>query len=155
MSQAQGPKPVEGEEALIAALLKVGKEGQAVGKLLDEHTALITPQFWDRLTKRALSTYYFVGADQSLTLYGIALSVAERLKDQRLVATSHYNIGRTYSGLGRIAAAIQSHLASRRAFDAAGLRRDLIYVLSDLASLYYYAGEYKTATSYAEQCCVF
>lgn len=136
---------------MITALLRVGKEGQAVDKLLDENTSLITPQFWDRLTKRAITAYYFVGSDQSLTLHGIALNVAERLKDQRLVATSHHNIGRTYSGLGRIEAAIQSHLESKRTFEAAGLQRDLIYVLSDLASLYHYAGEHKTASSYAEQ----
>ncbi len=150
-SQAQSPAQVEGGDELVAALLKAGKEGQPIDKLLDERRALITPRLWEKLAKQALSAYYNEGPDQSFTLYGIALNVAERLKDQRLIAITHYRIGRTHSGLGQTKEAIQSHLTSKRFFEAAGLRRDLIYVLSDLAALYYQAEEYKTARSYAEE----
>jgi tetratricopeptide (TPR) repeat protein len=150
-SQAQSPARIEGEDALIGALLKAGKEVQPIDKLLDERRALITPRLWEKLAKQALSAYYNDGPDQSLTLYGIALNVAERLKDQRLIAITQYRIGRTYSALGQTREAIQSHLTSKTFFEAAGLRRDLIYVLGDLAALYYQAEEYKTARSYAEE----
>ncbi len=108
-------------------------------------------RLWEKMAKQALSAYYNDGPDQSLTLYGIVLNVAERLKDQRLIAITHYRIGRTYSGLGQIREAIQSHLTSKKFFESAGLRRDLIYVLGDQAALYYQAEEYKTAKSYAEE----
>src|SRR5262245_36579221 len=119
-SQAQSPARIEDEDALISALLKAGKEGQPIDRLLDEHRALITPRLWEKLAKRALSVYYDGGADQSFTLYGIALNVAERLKDQRLIAITHYRVGRTHSGLGQTREAIQSHLASKSFFEAAG-----------------------------------
>src|SRR5262245_57173600 len=150
-SQAQSLARVEDEDALVAVRLKAGKEGQPIDKLLDERSALITPRLWEKLAKQALSAYYNDGPDQSFTLYGIALNVAERLKDQRLIAITHYRIGRTYSGSGQTREAIRSHLTSKRFFEAAGLRRDLIYVLGDLAALYYQAEEYKTARSYAEE----
>jgi len=151
LSQAQSPAQNESEEVLIAALLKAGKEGQAIESLLDQHGALITPRLWNKLTSRALSAYCTAGSEQSLLLYGIALNVAERLKDQRLVAATHYRIGRTYSGLGQTQSAIQSLLESRKIFEAAELRRDLIYVLGDLASLYYYAEDFKPARLHAEE----
>jgi CHAT domain-containing protein/uncharacterized protein HemY len=150
--QAQSPLRTEGEDALIGALLKAGKEGQPVDNLLDERRDLITPRLWEKLAKHALSAYYNDGPDQSLALYGIVLNIAERLKDKRLIAITHYRVGRTFSGLGRTREAIQSHLKSKSFFEAAGVRRDLIYVLGDLAALYYQAEEYKTARSYAEEC---
>jgi CHAT domain-containing protein/tetratricopeptide (TPR) repeat protein len=150
-SQAQSPEQGDGDDELVAALLKAGKEGQSVDMLLDERRALITPRLWEKLAKQALSAYYNDGPDQSFTLYGITLNVAERLKDQRLIAITHYRIGRTHSGLGQTREAIRSHLTSKSFFEAAGLRRDLIYVLGDLAALHYQAEEYKTARSYAEE----
>ncbi len=143
-SQARSPAQVDGGDELVASLLKAEKEGLPIDKLLDERRALITPRLWEKLAKQALSAYYNDGPDQSFRLYGIALNVAERLKDQRLIAITHYRIGRTHSGLGQTREAIQSHLTSKRFFEAAGLRRDLIYVLGDLAALYYQAEEYKT-----------
>jgi CHAT domain-containing protein/Tfp pilus assembly protein PilF len=150
--QAQSPARIETEEALLVALLDSAKEGYNSNKLLDEHLALVTPLLWDKLCKRALSAYYLNGPDQTLSLYKIALSIAKRLKDHKLVATTHYNIGRTFSSLSKVDAAIQSYLASKKAFESAGVRRDLIYIFSDLAALYLYATDYKQARFYAEQC---
>src|SRR5262245_34952166 len=99
-SQAQSPVQIESEDALLAALLKAVKEGCPTDKLLDERRALITPRLWENLALHALIAYYSHNPDQSLTLYGIALNVAERLKDRRLIAITHYRIGRTYSGVG-------------------------------------------------------
>jgi CHAT domain-containing protein len=149
--QTQSPSNIESEDALIAALAKIGKDRQRVDQLLDAHSALVTPRLWEKLSAQAISAYFRSGTDQSLTLYGIALNVAERLKDGRRIAKTHYNIGKTYSGIGKVDAAIQSYLNSKEAFERAGMRRDLIYILSDLSSLYFYASDYKQARSYAEQ----
>src|SRR5262245_41418942 len=118
-SQAQSPAQIEGEDTLIMALTEAGKERRTIDTLLDERRALITPRLWEKLAKHALSAYYNDGPDRSLTLYGIVLNVAERLKDQRLIAITHYRIGRTYSGLGQTSEAIRSHLTSKSFFEAA------------------------------------
>src|SRR5262249_25530650 len=47
--------------------------------------------------------------------------------------------------------AIQACLASKKVFEEAVLRKDLIYILSELGSLYLYSQDYKQARSYAEQ----
>jgi CHAT domain-containing protein/lipoprotein NlpI len=136
---------------LVTALAKADKDPQMADQLLDAHPALVTPHLWDKLNARALAAYFRSGSDQSLTLYRIALNVAGRLKDERRIARTYYNLGKTYSSIGRIDAAIQSYLESKAAFERAGLRRDLIYILSDLSSLYFYASDYKQARFYVDQ----
>ncbi len=79
------------------------------------------------------------------------MNIAEGLKDHKLIATTHYSIGRTFSSLSKVDAAIQSYLTSKKAFESAGVRRDLIYIFSDLGALYLYASDYKQARFYAEQ----
>ncbi len=151
-SQTPSTTSVENEDVLIAALVNAAKDGQAMDILLDTHPTLVTSRLWEKMSSRALSAYHFKGPDQSLALYGIALKIAVRLQDGRRTATTHYRIGQTYSGIGKVDAAIQSYLASKTAFENAGLHKDVIYILSDLGSLYFYASDYKQARSYAQQC---
>src|SRR5262245_7015140 len=68
-SQGRSQAQVEGGDELIAALLKAGKEGLPIDKLLDESRALITPRLWEKLAEQALSAYYNDGPEQSFTLY--------------------------------------------------------------------------------------
>ncbi len=150
--QNQNPPKIRNEDELVAALLKADKERPpATRVLLDDHPPLVTARLWDKLTGRAANAYYLESPDRSLELYGIALTVAVRLKDNRRIATTHYNIGRTFSGIGKVQEAIQSYLESKTVFEAAGLQRDLIYVLSDLGSLHLYAQNYRQAKDYSEQ----
>jgi CHAT domain-containing protein/Tfp pilus assembly protein PilF len=151
-SFAQQTNTTRTEEDLITVLMKSDSDGQTpLQSLLQNHSSLVTHHLWEKLLAKAASAYYFNGPNHSLTLYRIALTVADHLKDVRSLASTHYNICRTYSGLGKAEEAIQSCLESRNLFESAGLKRDLIYVLSDLGSLYLYARDYKQARSYSAQ----
>lgn len=149
-SPSQTQTKYENETALIAALANVAKDPLAVTGLLDGNRELITPRLWQALSTRALSAYYQQGADTSLQIYAIALDVAGRLNDGRKIATTHYNIGKTFSSAGRTPEAIQAYLSAKGAFEKAGLHRDVIYILSDLGALAFYASDYKQARMYSE-----
>ncbi len=148
----QQTKAIQTEEELVSALVKIGNHQQlSIRTLIQQHQSLVTKRLWENLIAKAADSYYDKGADHSLALYDIALAVADHLKDAMLLASTRYNIGRTYSGLGKTAEAIRSCLESKRLFESVGARRDLIYVLSDIGSLYLYARDYKQAKSYSEQ----
>lgn len=69
----------------------------------------------------------------------------------RVAASSNYKIGWAEFGRGNIANAIEKYLESKRLFEKARARRDLIYILADLGSLYIYSADYKTSKVYSEQ----
>jgi CHAT domain-containing protein/tetratricopeptide (TPR) repeat protein len=69
----------------------------------------------------------------------------------RLAASTEYKVGWAEFGRGNIARAIEKYLESKRLFEEAHARRDLIYVLADLGSLYIYSGDYKTSRLFSEQ----
>ena len=69
----------------------------------------------------------------------------------RRAASAYYNIGWAEFGRGNIASAIEKYLESKRLFEEAHARRDLIYILADLGSLYIYSSDYKTSKVYSEQ----
>jgi CHAT domain-containing protein/Tfp pilus assembly protein PilF len=103
------------------------------------------------LNDRAGAAYYTGSPDQSLAIYDSALQVAAQLGDQRLLATTNYNIGRTYSGLNQFPAAIRAYEKSREYFEQAGLQRDVIYILADLGALYFIQEDYEKAKAYSER----
>jgi CHAT domain-containing protein/uncharacterized protein HemY len=152
LSQDHLNAQVRTEQDLIAAILKAGKAGQTtIETLLNEHQPLVTQSLWEQLIKVAASAYYMRSADKALEIYDASLLVATHLKDKRCVAATHYNIGRTYSSMGKVGEAIRAYIESKTVFEAAGLRRDLIYILSDLGSLYFYAQDYKQARACSEE----
>src|SRR5947199_10498414 len=61
----------------------------------------------------------------------------------RRAASTEYKIGWAEFGRGNIASAIEKYLESKRLFEDAHARRDLIYVLADLGSLYIYSNDNK------------
>src|SRR5438876_10417153 len=69
----------------------------------------------------------------------------------RLAGSTEYKVGWAEFGRGNIASAIEKYLESKRLFEEAHARRDLIYVLADLGSLYIYSGQYKTSRVFSEQ----
>ena len=73
---------------------------------------------------------------------------SERLRRD---ASAYYTIGWAEFGRGNIASAIEKYLESKRLFEEAHARRDLIYILADLGSLYIYRADYKTSKVYSEQ----
>ena len=137
MPQQSNAPQIQTEDSLLAAMLKVAPGQQAmVSALLRRNQQLVSTRLWTRLIDQAAWAYR-TSPERSLAIYGYAVAVAEQLNDKRLLATTHYKIGLTNSGLGRNEAAIQSYLTSQKYFAEAGLRRDLIYIFSDLSSLYF------------------
>jgi len=151
-SQAPSPIQSQSQDELISALLKLnGSQKENISALLDSHQSLVTTALWKSLVVKAANAYHSEGLEQSLLIYDIAIAVAERLRDGRRLATTYYNVGRTCAAAGKIKDAIQAYLTSKRVFEEAGLRKDLIYILSDLGSLHLYSQDYKQARAYAEQ----
>jgi CHAT domain-containing protein len=151
-SQSPSPPQYQGHDELISALLKPNSsQKENIRALLDGHQSLVTVELWEKLVAKAVNAYHSQGLEQSLLIYDIVITVAERLKDGRRLATTYYNVGRTYAAAGKIKDAIQACLTSKKVFEEAGLRKDLIYILSELGSLHLYSQDYKQARSYAEQ----
>jgi CHAT domain-containing protein len=120
--------------------------------LLNDHRSLLTPRLWEKLMKQARSDYYSAGAERALYLYDVAIEVAQALGDKKRLGATWYNKGLTYSGSGKTQAAIQAYTVAKQFFEEAGAQRDLIYILSDLGTLYLYSEDYKQAKDYSEQC---
>lgn len=90
-----------------------------------------------------------------------ALSISARSQQQagqtesreqlRRAASNCYKIGWAEFGRGNISSAIEKYLESKRLFEEAHAKRDLIYILADLGTLYLYNSDYKTARAYSEQ----
>lgn len=91
-----------------------------------------------------------------------ALSISARSQQQpagqkdsaeqlRRAASTYYEAGWAEFGRGNIASAIEKYLESKRLFEEANAKRDLIYILADLGTLYLYSSDYKTSRLYSEQ----
>jgi CHAT domain-containing protein/Tfp pilus assembly protein PilF len=128
------------------ALVATGaRDASSVQTLLNGNKGLITAELWKRLINTAEYT------PKPVAVYGVALEVSNHLPDRRLAALTHYRIGWFQFGQGNIDAAINSYLQSKSAFAAAQSKRDLIYILADLGTLYIYSSDYKQAKDYSQQ----
>src|SRR5215471_15375601 len=151
LSLAQSPKRNIETETDLVAMLCAEKSEAAREQLLISHPQLVQKDLWDALTSRAVSAYYSSTPEESLETYNIAIEVAARLKNQRLVATTYYNLGRTYSGLNQLPKAIEAYERSRKGFQDGGLQNDLTYVLADSGLLYFIQEDYQRAAEYSER----
>ena len=141
---------IQTEGELVFALLSLNHDQQSIARLLESHPQLVNSQLWKDLSDRA-ADFYTISPDQSLAMYEVAIQVAAQLHDQKLLATTYYNIGRTYSGLNQFPEAIGAYEKSGDYFEQAGLRRDLIYILADLGALYFIREDYEKARKYSER----
>lgn len=139
------------EDSLFSALLKHASDRTTAIPLLARNHSLVTTRLWQRLIDHAARVYYQSDPEQSFALYAIGIAMAEQLSDKRLLATTHYKIGLTNSGLRRYQAAIQAYLISRRLFEEAERHRDLIYICGDLGALHLAVQDYAQAKEYALQ----
>src|SRR5678815_3343009 len=62
-----------------------------------------------------------------------------------------FDIARSYSGLRQYENATAAYLKSEKAFVAAGLDRDAIYILSDLGTISLIQEQYEDAQEYSER----
>lgn len=143
-------RQIRSEGELVSALCRLNQDQQSREQLLKSHQQLVDSQLWKDLNDRA-AAFYALSPAQSLAIYEVAIQVAAQLRDQRSLATTYYNIGRTYSGLNQFPAAIGAYEKSREYFAQAGLERDEIYVLGDLGALYFIQEDYEKAKEYSEQ----
>jgi CHAT domain-containing protein/Flp pilus assembly protein TadD len=141
---------VQTENELAATLCAQGGES-AREQLLASNPRLVNKDLWEALNSRAATAYYVSSPEQSLASYNVALEVAAHLKSPRLLATTYYNIGRTYSGLNQIPKAIDAYERSRSVFAESKLQNDLTYILADLGLLYFIQEDYPRAARYSEQ----
>lgn len=151
-SQIPNAAQVQNEDALLLALVSCEpSQTEKIKALITEHQQLVSAHLWEKLIERAAAAYYYVSPEKALAIYNVALEVSGSLNDKKLLATTHYKIGLTYSGIGQTESAIQAHLTSKKIFEEANLQKDLVYILSDLGSLYFHLQNYEEAKKYAEQ----
>jgi len=109
-------------------------------RLLDNHRDLVSKDLWQDVVSlgdaRAVS---------SSAAYAEALQIASKLNDKRLAGLAYYKLGWYEFGEGKISDAILSYERSKQYLEIAGARRDLIYVLADLGTLYIFAADYVKA----------
>ena len=139
---------IQNEDELFLALLSVSTSNQSSAEsLLRDHENLVNEGLWQRLTETASR----LDPTRASALSADAQWVANDLRDRRLVAGTYYKTGRYQFSRGEIAPAIENLLRSKQAFEDAGLKRDLIYVLADLGTLHIYSSQYEKAKEYSEQ----
>lgn len=138
---SQSPEP--NEDSLLAAIetLAPGQRAE-LQALLTRHRSLLTPGFWKKLMARATSAYGKVGVDRSLHLYDAAIEIAQTLNDRKRLGASWYGRGLALSGAGRTQEAIGAYFSAKQFYEESGAWRDVIYVLSDLGTLYLVAENY-------------
>ena len=132
---------IKNQDDLVSALISACRADLACGRtLLQSHRDLVTPDLWQRIIWLADHR-----AIDSAAGYELALEVASEANDKRLSGLTHYKIGWHQFGQGEISDAIQSYLQSKRLLEEAQARRDLVYVLADLGTLYIFAADYVKA----------
>jgi tetratricopeptide (TPR) repeat protein len=147
--QTQQPETIKTESDLIVALVKANRSKGEVAKTLETHASLVTTNVWDELMALASQVFY-QKPEKAFVVYDLAREVALHLKDQGRLAKSHYNIARSYSGMGQYENATKNYLESKKAFEAAGHERDVIYVLAELGMINWVQERYAEARQYSE-----
>jgi CHAT domain-containing protein/Tfp pilus assembly protein PilF len=151
-AQSQGVKAFTTEESLLNAIHQLSQDRSSeIRALLDEHRNLVTPRLWQMLMGRAASAYHHISSDRALQLYDAAIAVAQALDDKKRLGATYYNRGLTLSGAGKTREAIRAYTVAKKYFEEAGAQRDLIYILSNLGTMYLYLEDYKQASAYSEQ----
>src|ERR1051325_10944852 len=108
--QAQQSENIKTEADLIVTLVEAkGSQGE-ISKVLETHAALVTTNLWDQLMSLA-SQMFYQNPEKAFVLYDRAREVALHLKDQMRLGKTHYNIARSYSGLGQYDNATRNYSA--------------------------------------------
>lgn len=132
---------IKNRDDLVSALMSACHVDLSCSRtLLENHRDLVTPDLWERFVWLADHR-----AIDSLAAYRLALDVSSSLNDGRLSGLTYYKIGWYQFGEGKIADAIDSYSKSKQLLETGPARRDLIYVLADLGTLYIFAGDYVKA----------
>ena len=86
-----------------------------------------------------------------IRLNEIAVQIATGRNDTKLLGSSLYRLGHSYSDDKQFEKAIEAYEKSEAAFHATGLIRDEVYVLADLGALYFIQEDYAKARENSER----
>jgi CHAT domain-containing protein len=86
-----------------------------------------------------------------IRLKEIAVQIASARNDSKLLGSSFYRLGHSYSDAKQFARAIEAYEKSEIAFHATGLLHDEVYVLADLGALYFIQEDYAKARENSER----
>jgi CHAT domain-containing protein len=143
-------RPIQTKIELVSALCRPSQDRQSREILLNSNPKLVNTGLLTDLNELA-AAFYRLSPEQSLAIYEVATQVAIKLNDPKLIATTYYESGRVYSASNQFSKAVDVYEKSRGYFEQARLRRDLIYVLSDLGATYFILEDYQKAKDYSEQ----
>ena len=149
LTSAQESHAPRTEEELIQRLSQIDTSDLKSTTLLAENPRLVTPNLWQQLMTLAAREYY-QNSERAMVLYDLSRQVALQLNDQKLLAKTYYNLARSYSGLGNYERSKEAYRQSQNAFTKAGLPRDVIYILADLAIISFIQERYEEARTFAE-----
>src|SRR5215813_3595243 len=141
-------KLIENDVGFLQKLLNSSSEEQEA--LLKGYADRLRPQIWNDLNLRAFFAMNKHGINESSRIYLTALKVAESLGNEQLVAQTWYNLGSLHSSYD-LDKAIEYYSHSHDKFLQIGYWSDLVYVCSDLASLYNRKRELVKANIYADE----
>jgi CHAT domain-containing protein len=146
-----GPTP-KSEDDLVRELLSVTTGDETAAQaLLKEHKNLVTRRVCDSLLQAASLASAVGNQSRSLFICEVARQAASQLDDKKLLGFVLYRIGRVHFQEDAINTAIQEYLESKRVFEEAGGRRDLIYILAELGTAYIFAADYQKAEEYSRE----
>lgn len=151
VAAAGSVQTIESETQLASILCQNPKDEAANELLLDKHAPLVNVSLWNALLDCASSAQRQGSIAKSTEIYTLTLRVAKRLNRPELVASTYYHLGRTYWVMNDFENSIQSYETSRKLFEQARIRSNLIQVLADLGALYLATEDYEKAQSYSEQ----
>lgn len=143
---AEAQQITKPDELLSAILLIESADQSAALKLLKSKKTLITSYLWHKLIAEAATA---VSTSRSLFILNAAKYVAEQLGNKSFLAYTYYRIGAVDISQGNISRALQSFLLSKGLFEEANASTDLLCVLSELAELYAFIGDYQKAEDYS------
>jgi hypothetical protein len=89
---------ISSDDKLADRLMAVAQDESTIDRLLNENASLVTGRLWEKLIGIA-SREYYSNSDKALRIYQVAIKVGHKLNDKRLVATTYYKLGQSYSGL--------------------------------------------------------
>lgn len=148
-SLAQEHYPIKTETDLSFRLAKAEHSPDEVDRLLQNHPELITQLLWQKLFDIAILKLS-KSPDRAFFFFDLALKVAERLKDDRLLRKTYYNIARSHFSLKHFDEARAWYTKTLEAFNHIEHNRDLLLVLGDLGFLSLFQNRLGDAQQYSE-----
>jgi CHAT domain-containing protein/tetratricopeptide (TPR) repeat protein len=143
-------QPVMNEEELAAALVAAKTEEERRA-LLAAEKRLVTIKLQRALVKQGQSLYTQGDYAQALTIYQLALQLAEQLGDKAGMADALRGIGAINFSQGEYAQALDYHQRSLKLAEDLGNKELMARVLRNIGNVRYAQGDYKQSLDYYQR----